>query len=521
MVKGCFKSRLTAFVLCIMVALSVVMSTRNATVYADNATKEITVFSVEDYICEADPEDPESVSVLEMFEEETGVSVNYVTFSTNEEMYNELLKDPYACDLMCPSEYMIMKLISEGLIREFDTPSNVTEYGSKYINDVFKGLKVENQNGETVSIMSEDESKSYAVGYMWGTVGLIYNMNTPDGRTLTDENFKSWTSIWNDFHKRVTIKDSIRDSYFIALAYVYQDELLEAKTAFENGDGSQESADEYNAKLTEIFNRTDAKSVAKVEDALFELKENLYAFEVDAGKADILTGKIDVNLAWSGDAVYALEQGLYDEEGNDLENKIYLGYAVPEEGSNVWFDGYVMTKNADYSSAHKFLDFIARPDVAVLNMDYTGYTSCVAGNAENTEVFDYVLDSYGDEEGTTRDLSYFFDPDGTTGIDYTITVSDELLPMFTAQYPTEEIIQRCAVMQNFSGDELTRINDMWKRIKLITLSDTAIWTILGVSGAVAIGACLFIFREKIFAKWYDREKKDKKRKYKVVKIEKV
>ncbi len=517
MTKISIKVRIIAIILCLMVVLPLAMSTRNATVYAGDANKEITVFSVEDYICEGDPEDPESADVLLMFEEETGISVNYVTFSTNEEMYNELKKDPYACDLMCPSEYMIMKLINEGLIRDFDTPNNVTEYGSKYINNVFKGLAVENQKGETVTIMSQDESRSYAVGYMWGTIGLIYNMTAGDGRTLTDEDFKSWSSIWTDFHKRVTIKDSIRDSYFIALAYVYKDELLVAKQTFENdGDSAK-----YSATLAEIFNRTDAKSVKLVEDALFELKDNLYAFEVDAGKADILTGKIDVNFAWSGDAVYALEQGLYDEDGNELENKIYLGYAVPEEGANVWFDGYVMTANADYDSAIQFLDFIARPDIAVLNMDYTGYTSCVAGNADNTEVFDYVLDSYGDEEGTTRDLSYFFDPDGTTGLDYTVTVSDELLPMFTAQYPTEEIIQRCAVMQNFSGEELTRINDMWKRIKLITLSDTALWIILGVAVLAIGGICVFIFREKIFSKWYDKEHKDKKSKYKVLKVEKL
>ena len=478
-------------------------------VYADQ--KVITVFSVEDYIHEA--EDETELGVLDMFKEETGIEVNYVTFATNEDMYNELIKDPYACDLMCPSEYMIMKLISEDMIRSFDTPGNFKEYGSSYIKSVFKGISVE-KDQEQVYFMNQDESTSYAVGYMWGTIGLIYNKIPPKGEEITAEQLSRWGNIWTQFTDRVTIKDSIRDSYFMALAYVYEEELLTAKAEYLAG-GSREA---YNAKLTEIFNRTDAESVNKVEKALLDLKNNLYGFEVDAGKNDLLSGKIDVNVAWSGDAVCSIDEGLFDADGELKDDALYLGFAVPEEGSNIWFDGYVMTKNANYDNAIKFLDFISRPDVAVLNMDYTGYTSCVAGS----EVFNYVLESYDSEDGTNIfDLSYFFEP-GYVGDKYLIRVEDLLVDMFNAQYPTEEVIARCAVMQNFSGDDLERVNEMWKKVKLITLSDLSIVLIICVFVALILFVVVVKFREPI-AKAIDKRlpKKDKKSKYKIVKVEKI
>ena len=447
----------------------------------------LTIFSVEDYINLGDPENDEP-GVLDLFETENpGVKVNYLTFATNEEMYNELVKDPYSCDLICPSEYMIMKMMTENLIRPFETPNNFKTYGSEYIKDVFKGLKITDQNGQVLPLMSEDESTSYAVGYMWGTLGLIYRMDA-----LTEEDLNTWSCLWNkEYDGRVTIKDSIRDSYFMALAYVYKDELMEAKSLSQEED----DAKKYREKITEIFNRTDMESVKKVEKALLDLKNNLYGFEVDGGKSDILTGKIDINVAWSGDAVYALYQGLYDEETEEvLDDPVKLGYAIPEEGANVWFDGYVMTKNADYDKAINFLDFIARPDIAVMNMDYTGYTPCIAGD----EVFEYVKESYdvgeGEVEGKEFDLAYFFGKGG----DYKIKVSDFSEQMFMAQFPTEEIINRCAIMQNFDGEELQRINEMWKKVKLVTLSDFAIITITIVLVLVVVAVATYKIKKKFF-----------------------
>lgn len=451
---------------------------------------EIRVFSVSDYI---------DYDILDEFEDLTGIHVDYVEFATNEEMYNELKKAPHEVDLICPSEYMIMKMREENLIREFDTPQNFIDYGSPYIKEVFKK--------EPLEIMSDDESKTYSVGYMWGTVGMIFNTETVD-----EEDLKNWDSIWTHFNKRVTIKDSIRDTYLMALAYVYKTELLTLKDNYENG---LITTEEYNAQITEIFNRTDVETVNKVYDALINLKPNLYGFEVDGGKADVLTGKIDVNVAWSGDAVYSISEGMFDEDGNDLPNPVYLGYAIPEEGSNVWFDGYVMAKYANVDNASAFLNYLADPEIAVRNMDYTGYTSCIAGD----DVFDYVKENYHDDESDNSvDLKYFFDPDCTDD-SYVIKVAEGLEYMFYAQYPTEDVIERCAVMKNFSGEELERINEMWMKIKLITLSDGALWGIAAGIVVFIAGIIVFKYRRNIFGSINIEKRSNGK--YKKIKTETV
>ncbi len=437
-------------------------------------SREITVFSWEDYIEEG--EDGEN-GVIQDFEKETGIRVNYYSFATNEEMYNELLKDPTAVDIICPSEYMILKMKSEGLIKPYKIPNNFNTYGSPYIKGVFDELGLNNNDGT-----------SYAVGYMWGTMGLIYNADK-----FTDEDFKSWTNLYNEkFSGKITIKDSLRDSYIMALAIVYKDELLELKAQFENSDINK---DQYTSTIFEIFNRTDAKTVEQVEKALLELKPHLYGFEVDAGKNDLLTGKIDVNFAWSGDAVYSMWEA-------DNVNK-NLRYVVPEEGSNVWFDGWVMTKHANESASSAFIDFMSRPDIAVRNMDYVGYTSCVAGD----EVFEYVKETFGTVGGEKQaDLGYFFGENG----DYTFSVSDGEDGYYRhlfAQYADEETIMRCAVMDNFAEKDLERINAMWSKVKLITLTNTALILIVVAIVLAIAGIVVFKFRDKIFKKEISTKKR--------------
>ena len=131
------------------------------------AEKEITVFSWEDYMEVGEEGDiNEDNDLIYKFEQQSGIKVNYITFATNEDMYNELIKNPNACDLICPSEYMIMKMKDEGLIKPYSFPENWLTYGSPYIQDTFEKL------GFNVG-----EDKTYAIGYMWGTMGFIYNMD--------------------------------------------------------------------------------------------------------------------------------------------------------------------------------------------------------------------------------------------------------------------------------------------------------------------------------------------------------
>nr|MBO4517826.1 extracellular solute-binding protein [Clostridia bacterium] len=479
------RQRISLFVCAIVLFCLAFMPINSAvSVYAAPITGgEITVFSWEDYIDEGDDEAEDEelrTSILDIFEEETGIHVNYYTFATNEEMYNEIKRDPDACDLVCPSEYMIMKMKSEGLIKPYDIPENWEEYGSPYIK--------ENIFGELG--MTEDD-KTYAVGYMWGTMGYLYNADK-----FSAEDLNHWSAIWNsEFRGKTTIKDSIRDTYIMAIAVVYEEELLEQRDKFLNEEITEQ---EYHDILFEIFNRADDATIEKVEEKLLALRPNLYGFEVDSGKSDILTGKIDVNFAWSGDAVYSMDEG--DEAG------VNLAYVVPEEGSNVWFDGWVMPKNANEELARQFIDFLCRPKIAIRNMEYIGYVSAVAGD----EILDWIIDTYEllDEEGYLElsegekedyfetDISYFFGEDAGTILLYTDTVGRQ----YSTQYPDYGVIQRCAIMDNFDDDTLVLINAMWNRIKLITLSDAAIILISVAIGVLILSGIAYKFKDKLFCK---------------------
>ncbi len=458
--------------------------------------KEITVFSWEDYMDVGGTDDETGEiekGLIEIFEEQSGIKVNYRTFATCEAMYTELKKDPSACDLICPSEYMILKMKEEDLIREFEMPENYVEYGSEYIKNVFESLGLSQKNS----------NKTYAVGYMWGTMGLIYNEDKFDA-----SDFDSWYNMLTDerFVGTMTIKDSIRDSYILALALVYKTELDQLNASY-----SDKNSQEYKTKLTDIFNRTDQQSVDKVEEVLTELKPRLHSFEVDGGKMDLITGKLDINFAWSGDAVCAM----YEAEDEEL---VELGYVVPNEGSNVWFDGFVMTKDADVESSTQFLDYLCSPENAVRNMNYVGYTSCIAGD----EVFnDYVMENFYEEDGEEEiDLAYFFDPEGVSGNEYKVKVSNPNGFLF-AQYANQETISRCAVMNNFSDEELERINDMWINVKLITLPTYFIILICVAVVLIIVGIVAFKYRDKLLKKLPKFERKNKNREnYKVVKVEK-
>lgn len=479
-VKQRIFSVLCALALCLFVCLPL----NRVNVSAETEIQEITVFSWEDYIDEGDEEAEDEAlqtSILDIFEEQTGIHVNYYTFATNEEMYNEIKKDPNACDLVCPSEYMILKMKSEDLIKPYEIPDNWRDYGSPYIKDnIFADLG-----------MITEDGKTYAVGYMWGTMGYLYNADK-----ISADDLNHWSAIWNkEFHGKTTIKDSIRDTYIMALAVVYEDELLEERDKFLNGEITEET---YHDILFEIFNRADDATVEKVEKKLLELRPNLYGFEVDSGKSDILTGKIDVNFAWSGDAVYSMDEG--DEAG------VNLGYVVPEEGTNVWFDGWVMPKNANEELAVQFINFVCDPENAIRNMEYIGYVSAIAGD----DILDWIIDTYElidqdeydaltdeeKEEYFKTDISYFFGEEADTVVLYTDTVGRQ----YSTQYPDYSVIQRCAIMDNFDESTLVIINSMWNRIKLLTLSDVAIIIISACIILLIVAGVIYKFKDKIFCK---------------------
>lgn len=314
------------------------------------------------------------------------VKVEYSTFGTNEELYSQLtLGDTF--DLVCPSDYMIMKLMKEKALEplsdSFYDNSDTNNYYSKgvspYIKEVFDSNEID---GEKWS--------RYAAGYMWGITGMIYNPEYVD-----EADASTWQILANEkYFRQVTIKDNVRDAYFPTLAILNRDKLIDPEF--------RASAD-YGEELARIMNDTDKDTIDKSEAKLKEIRENVYSFETDSGKADMVSGKVVANLQWSGDGVYTMDQA--EEDG------VYLDWAVPEECTNLWFDGWVMLKsgingNADRKqAAEAFINFVSRPDNAVRNMYYIGYTSVIAGGDDST-VFNYLDWNYGAEDDEEDVVDY-------------------------------------------------------------------------------------------------------------------
>jgi spermidine/putrescine transport system substrate-binding protein len=237
----------------------------------------------------------------------------------------------------------------------------------------------------------------------------------------------------------------------------------------------------------------------------------LYGFEVDSGKNDIILGNINAYVAWSGDAAYAIDVAsgdAEDEDGNVLEDSARrsISYYIPEEGSNIWFDGLVMPSGSNnYDAVYAFLDFICDPSSVYDNMNYIGYTSVIGGD----EIFEGIAVDWFDEssdlgvdEGIEVDLSYFFGQG-----DYTIRVSEEMYGRVIAQYPTQEIVNRCAVMEYFKKDVIMDINDMWEQVKGETFPT---WLIILIAVLVVLlGIAIVIIRNKEKFPWLKLPENDK------------
>lgn len=452
------------------------------------------------------------------------VRVEYSTFGTNEDLYNQLnLGDVY--DLVCPSDYMIMKLQAKDAIQpfsdEFMDRSNPENY---YINGVSEYI-----DGTEDSIFGQYGWSGIAACYMWGTTGLVYN---PEKIDEDGKDVQSWDMLVNpDYYKSVTIKDNVRDAYFAALSILREDQLNAI-----NADENMTAAEKSKAR-SDLLNSTAPETIAEAEDLLKEIKQNVYSFETDSGKADMVTGKVIGNLQWSGDAVYIMDQA--DEEDTEL------WYSVPDSNTNLWFDGWVMLKDGiagnkqRQTAAEAFVNFLSRPDIAVRNMYYIGYTSSSASE----QVFEYFDWCYGvvtDPESEdyyefdnvyVYDVSYFFGEDSYIYLDMDLLnvegavqtnkyADDEYVagyPVFEGgtvnkgrqafgQYPTSDVINRSVVMLDF-GDDLAAINQMWINVRCLDVMDIPVSTVVIVAVIiVAVAAAIVLYRFR-FTIFYNRKEK--------------
>ncbi len=370
----------------------------------------LSIYNAEDYI--ATGEDA-ALDIIKSFEnkvlEDDGVNleISYDTFDTNEIMLSNLQTGARNYDLICTSDYMVEKMMANNLVIPFLTgeerenlyshnysaweDDNYNLYASPLFEKLYGNITVQ-MDGKAEKV------SDYMRGYMWGTLGIMYNptFSAYQNRGLTPEDVKkdmaTYSSLWSDSYTRTfQIKDSMRDSYAIALLEAFKGEFEELAKRKKKGEIDSETynkdiniifnnishVDEFNSLMKELGKDSTYSAqdiIDTVERELTSLKNNSYGLEVDSGKTDIQTGnRTGINMAWSGDAVYAIDAA--DEIGTTLY------YSVPTIGANIWLDAWVIpstVQNQEY--AQKFIDYISSPEVAAANMDYIGYTSTIAGD---------------------------------------------------------------------------------------------------------------------------------------------
>lgn len=376
-------------------------------VFAEDRSNVLKVYNWSDYIAEGVLDDFKS-----WYKEQTGESIDviYMTFDVNEAMLSKIEKGHEDYDVVCPSDYIIERMLDKGLLLPLDfkslgsTPNYIEANRSPFIEQMFR------------SINPSIDANQYSVAYMWGTTGIIYNT-----KFVTREEASTWDVIRNPkFAGKILIKDAPRDVYAPVLIYLKQNELKSGKVTLQ--DLMRDSSDE---------------SLQMVQDYLMQCKPGVYGWEADLGKEQMTKNLAYVSLNWSGDAVWAIEEA--------AAVNVELDYVVPEEGSTVWFDGWVIPKYAkNIKAATYFINFMCRPDIAIRNMEETGY---VASNGSRE-----VLESQIDESFEPIDLSYFFGPDASA-----VRVNPIL-------YPDLSVIERCALEHDW-GDDTEKLLKMWQNVK--------------------------------------------------------
>lgn len=258
--------------------------------------------------------DPQTIS---MFEEETGIKVIYDEYETNESMYPKVESGAVAYDIACPSDYMISRMIQNGMLAELDynkLPNAKANIGAQYY-----------EQSE-----SFDPGNKYAVPYCWGTVGILYN------QTMVEEPITSWSQLWDEkYADDILMQDSVRDAFMVA----------EKRNGFS-------------------MNTLDTEELRISMNSLIEQKPLVQAYVVDQVRDKMIGEEAAIGVIYSGEAIYTQQ-----ENPN-------LVYVIPEEGTNVWIDSWVILKNApNKENAEKFINFMCRADIALMNFEYLTYST--------------------------------------------------------------------------------------------------------------------------------------------------
>lgn len=257
-------------------------------------------------------------AVLQQFTEETGIKVIYTTYESNEAMYAKLkLMDGTGYDVVFPSTYYVNKMAKEGLLQVVDHEL------------------IPNINGLDALLLDKDydPDNTYSIPYMWGSTGIAVN-----SELIPIEKVTSWKDLWNEEYRgQLLLHDDLREVFHIAL-----------------------SIKGYSS------NTRNPKEIEEAYLLLKELMPNVLLFNSDSPRMPYLAGEATIGMIWNGEAYMAQE-----------ENPA-IAYVYPTEGANFWVDSFVIPKGAKNSeNAHKFINFMLRPDIAQACVESVGYATPV------------------------------------------------------------------------------------------------------------------------------------------------
>ena len=262
--------------------------------------------------------------VISQFEDETGITVVYDLFETNEEMYPVIEAGAVNYDVVCPSDYMIQKMRENDLLAElnFDNIPNIAQIDPAYME------------------MSQafDPENKYSVPYCWGTVGILYNTRLLEELGVPAPT--KWADLWDErLSGEILMQDSVRDAFMVAL-----------------------KKDGYS------MNSESKDELEQAKQELIDQKPLVQAYVIDQVRDKMIGGEAAVGVIYSGEMLY-----IQDEVAN-LGLDYDLEYVIPEEGTNLWLDSWVIPKNAkNKENAEKWIDFMCRPEIAKANFEYITY----------------------------------------------------------------------------------------------------------------------------------------------------
>jgi len=305
--------RTVAVVMCSVLFVGAMGGVIYSRVHAKKYIGEVNVYNWGEYI------DPE---VIEMFEDATGYKVNYEEFETNEEMYPIIANGARAYDVICPSDYMIEKMIQNDLLLELnkDNIPNLVNIGADYMS----------------SAAQFDPGNKYAVPYCWGTVGIMYNKTMIDQADIDSGYVNSWDILFDEkYSGQILMQASVRDAYCVALS-----------------------------KLGYNINTMNENELEEATQLLVDQKPIVQAYVIDQVRDKMIRNAAALGVIYSGEANYM------KDENPDLE------YVVPKEGSNVWIDAWVIAKDCqNLAAAEAWINFMCDPEIALLNFDYITYST--------------------------------------------------------------------------------------------------------------------------------------------------